>query len=488
MEKQIGEDEIKGLEEEIDLAVDRLFVEKKGGPTESFMTESPKPEFSDDSSYGMIHEVGTKSVFQPSSTFPPVSKPIDKMEDQLLSLDMTEPPKPELSDDSSYGMMQEVGTKGVFQPSSTPPPVLKSIDEIEDQLLSLDLTEPPKPEPSDDSSYGMMQEVGTKGVFQPSSTPPPVLKSIDKMEAQLLSLEWEVTKANIEKTKEEVLALREDVEGETETIRVLNLMEKVLMDMLNNEKNIDPSLIKFLLDSKETIKLLMNKETDQEINIYKQLAYTGIEARFDGLEGLKETKSLPQRLTVSDETEGKEIPLMGKKKIDQMVDQWNRFSEKLDDLSIKMDQHFSKLNQMVEKTAERPIETKPASVHITVIKVDEKLFGVESEKVLKLFKVPDTFCDQYAHRQKIRLKEFEVKVVDLNKIFSIQGGERKRETKILTVKENGEYKGLMVDGVLKKLSTQQDLIRGEEEYFLGMIHSIYQEQRVEIPILDLKKF
>ena len=55
-------------------------------------------------------------------------------------------------------------------------------------------------------------------------------------------------------------------------------------------------------------------------------------------------------------------------------------------------------------------------------------------------------------QQKIRLKDFEMKVVDLKKIFCIQGGDPKGETNILTVKEDGEYKGLIVDQVLKKLS------------------------------------
>jgi len=79
-------------------------------------------------------------------------------------------------------------------------------------------------------------------------------------------------------------------------------------------------------------------------------------------------------------------------------------------------------------------------------------------------------------------------VVNLKKIFSIPGGDHIGEMRILTVKDNGEYKGLMVDQVLKKLSTLSE--KGGElgEYFSGVIHSTYQEQPVEIPILDLKKF
>ena len=78
-------------------------------------------------------------------------------------------------------------------------------------------------------------------------------------------------------------------------------------------------------------------------------------------------------------------------------------------------------------------------------------------------------------------------MINLEKILSIQGGEPKGEIKILMVKDNGEYKGFMVDQVLNKLSALSD--KGGEigGCFSGIIHSTYQEQPIEIPILDLKK-
>ena len=66
-------------------------------------------------------------------------------------------------------------------------------------------------------------------------------------------------------------------------------------------------------------------------------------------------------------------------------------------------------------------------MNVTVFKIDEKLFGVESEKVIKLFKVPSTFHDKYSDQQRVRLKEFEVKLIDLRKIFSVKNGDRKEE-------------------------------------------------------------
>jgi chemotaxis protein histidine kinase CheA len=120
--------------------------------------------------------------------------------------------------------------------------------------------------------------------------------------------------------------------------------------------------------------------------------------------------------------------------------------------------------------------------------VDEKLLGVESKNVFKLFKVPNTFQEKYSNQQKVRLKDVEVKMINLKELLSIHGGGPKEEIRILTVKDNGEFKGFMVDQVLKKLSTVSDQEGKVGEYFSGVIHFTYQEQSVEIPILDLKKF
>jgi chemotaxis signal transduction protein len=79
-------------------------------------------------------------------------------------------------------------------------------------------------------------------------------------------------------------------------------------------------------------------------------------------------------------------------------------------------------------------------------------------------------------------------MINLKKTLAIPGGEPKGETRILAVKDNGEYKGLLVDQVVKKVSAPSEKEGKAGEYFSGIIHSTYQEQSVEIPILDLKKF
>jgi hypothetical protein len=426
MDKTIEED-LKGLEEEIDDAVDRLFVEKQRGGVENLLMDS------------QLLEPSLKSPVLESATKPPTLEPPLKslvLEPSIQSPDLEFPVKSSLSE-PSYEFEK------MFDLESAPPP-------------------PP--------------------------VPVPFLKSIEKMEAQLLSLEWEITEEKLKKTKEEILALRELMKQKTDITSILTCMDKVLARMIKNEENIRPPWIKFLLDSKETIKLLMRKETEGEINIYKKLASYGIEARFSCLEGMKETKTIQPAYGKGEGIEKAWISVPGEKKIEDMSNKLSVFMEKAEDIFRTMKQQISKLEEVTQRPPVPSLEARPLPVTITIFKVDEKLLGVESTKVFKLFKVPNTFQEKYSKQQKIRLKDLEVKMVDLRKILSLQGGGPKGEIRILTVKDNGGVKGFMIDQVLKKLSTTSD--RGGEvgEYFSGVIHSTYQEELVEIPILDLKKF
>jgi hypothetical protein len=388
MDKVLGENDIKGLEEEIDSAVDRLFVEKTGGPAET-ISKPPQPPVKE----------------QPFR----VEKDFD------------------------------------FESTSAPPP----------------------------------------------TSPPPaaqVFKPLEKMEGQLLSLEWEINKENLAKTKEEVLALRQTLKEKPEVGSVLNLMDKVLDYMVRNEDKIRAPLVKFLMDSKETLKLLMRKEADSELNIYKQLAYMGIQARYSCLEELKEAKLERPAPGLREEIERSGIFIKMENQIGELSKRMNLFLEKMGELYQKMDLFLLKVDRGSTQPAEPPVAIRSVPINITVFKVEERLLGVESDKIYKLFKVPVDHQDRYVDQQKIRVKDFEVRLIDLRKVFSIPKGSRKAEIKILAVNEDGEYKGLMVDQVLERLSTQMETGGKYGEYFTGIAHWTYQERPTEISILNLKKF
>jgi hypothetical protein len=187
----------------------------------------------------------------------------------------------------------------------------------------------------------------------------------------------------------------------------------------------------------------MKRETGSEMNVYKQLAQLGIEARFSCLQGINGMKAESAVLSLSEEITRTDVLPRGDKQVEEILNKMNLFSEKMDEVLKKLNQHLSRVEQGFSQSPEKVVETKALPINVTVFKVDERFFGVESNK---------------------------------------------GETNILTVREDGQYKGLIVDQVLKQLSTPTEIGRGYGDYFVGMIRWTYQGHSVEIPILDLKKF
>jgi len=122
---------------------------------------------------------------------------------------------------------------------------------------------------------------------------------------------------------------------------------------------------------------------------------------------------------------------------------------------------------------------------VTLFRVGERLFGIESGKVFKIYRIPESFFERYATQEKIRVKDMEIRMIDLNKTFSVRPEAHGGEIKLLMLKDHEGYKGLMVDHVLKSVSTPLDEDRSTE-YVLGWVHWKYEDRPVEVPVLNLE--
>lgn len=333
------------------------------------------------------------------------------------------------------------------------------------------------------NSYGMIQDLPPKDEYPKFESSPTFFNLLENMETQLLSLEWELTKENIERTRKEVLALKKISNDDPKILNTLEFMEKVLNSIVKGEEDVHPSMIKFLLDSKETVKLLMRKDASNDIEIYKQLAYSGIEARFNYLFSLKDSALPLSKHTGLDITKNGKISM-------ELWEKINLLLKKNEEILLRIQESLSKIEELKgkEKALEKRSERRNLLVNIVVIRVENKLFGIEGDRIVKIFKVPESYIESYLIKPKIRLKGFDVKLIDLNKVFSIQREGAKTEIKILITRDNGFYKGFIIDDVVKRLSAYPNTSEDYGEYFSGLIYTIYHNESVEIPILDIKKF
>jgi hypothetical protein len=527
MEKDLREDEIKELEEEIDSAVDRLFVENQKGLGNSVLKSPPSLPPSFDPGHA------SEPVFRfepPPISIPPTpsrqAKPLsfggpDELEGTFDFEPSPAPvaPKPgKQPKPVSFDALDEL--EGNFDLEPSPAPVVPkpgmqpkpvSFDALDELEGSFDLEPSPAPvapEPIKQPkpvSFDTLDQLEGGFDLEPSPAPvapkagphmqpPSYLKSIDQLEAQLLSLEWEISPEKLQKTREEVGTVRELLKQRKDIESILGFMGSVLDRMIADEENIDPASIKFLLDAKETIKLSFEREDEREFEIYKSLAREGIEARFRALGGVKKplgefASSSPveprSEKTPAEKAPAEKIPAEWKK-VEELLPQWNHFFERAESLLQRIEQRFSEL----EKRSGAPPgssakETLP-SMDITVFKSYGKLYGVESQKIMKLYKVPLSFEERYGDRPKVRIKGKDVTLVDLKKMFPDELWLPAETSRLLMIQGEGKFKGLIVEEVLKRIiSSPSD--RGKNgKPVLGLIHWNYQAHPVEVPILDVE--
>ncbi|MCJ7641096.1 MAG: chemotaxis protein CheW [Desulfobacterales bacterium] len=442
MDKTLREEDLKLLEDEIDSAVNRLFVAKQGEAAEGSSVESPLVGPS--SRVGESPEVLTTPSFEPMD--PSILELSSEMEKSLGPV--AEPP-----------LVQDEPVRW-GEPLQIDQPVRK------EKPIRM---EEPRPVPP-----------------APVSVP----DTLEKLETQLLSLEWEITRENLERTSREVLALKEGWGGAAEASPVLELMERVLNLMIHQGENISPRLINFLMDAKETVKLLIKQSTDNEMKIYGKLAVEGLEARFLCLERSTEVSGQASPRNLAERVDPEKRPMVLDRPQEELSNKMNSYYERLEETLQRIDHRLSSLGEWTRKAPAVRAEvmgTAPVPLNVTVFKVDGRFFGVPSEKVFKLFRIPEGMQDRLKDLERIHLQGMDVKVVELSKLFSIQRQRAGEESRMLIVKHEEAFKGLLIERVLQKVSSRVEPDTPCDEYSTGIISWKYQDQRIDVPILNTDK-
>jgi hypothetical protein len=173
--------------------------------------------------------------------------------------------------------------------------------------------------------------------------------------------------------------------------------------------------------------------------------------------------------------------------VEELLARWNHFCERAESLLQRIDQRFSELEKRSDAPPGGSMKETLPSMDITVFKSYGKLYGVESQKIMKLYKVPPSFEERYGDRPKVRVKDKDVTLVDLKKMFPDELWLPAETSRLLMIQGEGEFKGLIVEEVLKRIiSSPSD--RGKNgKPVLGLIHWNYQAHPVDVPILDVKR-
>jgi hypothetical protein len=90
-------------------------------------------------------------------------------------------------------------------------------------------------------------------------------KGVETLEVEVLSLEWEFNAETIKKIIAALGGLKAAYREDESLLRVIDMMGKISLYLLNDEKSITPEALRFLQDGKEVIKFLATQKGEQTI-------------------------------------------------------------------------------------------------------------------------------------------------------------------------------------------------------------------------------
>jgi hypothetical protein len=434
-------DKTDDLDEEIESAVDSLFIEKgadatadsAGGITGIPGSAEPIPDISP--------EVMEESLER------------DSMQDAILE------PEP---------MEEEVAAAPEPEPEreeATPPP--------EPEPVRQEVTPELEPEP-------VRQEIAPAPVEPELGEKPPVEdklpKGVETLEVELLSLEWEFNPETLKRIIAALGGLKAAYRDDDPLMQVINMMGKVSLYLLNDEKSITPEALRFLQDGKEIMKFLITEEGEQ--TIFRSLMVEGITSHFHqlGLSGEERREKVSDKSMqklCSDLERDRMRLYEGQDHLEKALRQFEGRKEELifddglremrDDLGRIQGYLKSSIGHLGQLSDQLQRELFGGKLfggeRVLLVETHNRMFGIPSDSVVKSYALPEDYARTVAVRDSITLRGKRIPLVRLSALFNLGVTPMKTPRGVVLVGKGNQIVGLLVD----RVSRSKNLFISSEE-------------------------
>lgn len=294
-------------------------------------------------------------------------------------------------------------------------------------------------------------------------------KGVETLEVELLSLEWEFDSEILKKIIAALGGLKAAYRDDDSLLKVINMMGKVSLYLLNDEKSITPEALRFLQDGKEVIKFLATEKEEQAI--FKNLVVAGINSHFQllGLEG-GERKDKPRdkifQKLCSDLERDRMRLCEGENRLGRTLHQFKGMREELifDDGMMGLSEEleriqghlktcFKGLGDISEQFQREVFGQRLYGVErVLLVEMQNRMFGIPSDSVIKSFSLSDDYTKKIAFQNSITLKGKRIPLVKLHEVFNLAMTGAKRPQGIVLVGEKNQIIAVLVDRVLRNKS------------------------------------
>ncbi len=386
------------LEDETDQSIDSLFVEKEEGgektPSPVSSGASPGPLESPEMDLG---------------------SPAEKLEDEI-----------DQSIDSRF-VQKGTGSEGVQSVAST----VKSAESLETPEVKL---EAPAPNasvevPSADREPG------------PESTQGP-MRNLENLETHLLSLEWEISPDLIDKVISELGFLKDAYDNDPALFQVFEMMSNVAHALADDEGNITPDNLRFLLEAKDGIKLLINELKGKEA--YRNVVLSGILAKHHLMQERREGP-----IETTDQTvERKDV---------------EGLTETLKTLSHELQKEIRQLFVITQKLRTGNAHSTPSeTVGMLLMTSSGRVFAIEKDLVLRSVQIPYRMVRTVWKDNEIRIRGDRFPLVNLFRLFKFRDRVEPKEKAVVLIRKDDRTLAVLVDRLLQKREVPAGSIREEK--------------------------
>ena len=300
-------------------------------------------------------------------------------------------------------------------------------------------------------------------------------KDVETLEVELLSLEWEFNPETIKRIIAALGGLKAAYRDDDILLQVINMMGKVSLYLLNDEKSVTPEALRFLQDGKEIMKFLI---TEKEQTIFKSLVTEGITSHFHqlGLGGGEKREKVPeglmQKLCVDLERDRMRL-YEGQEHLVKALRQFEERKEELifdDGLRGIRDEleriqgylksslgHLGHLSDQLQR--ELFGEKLYGGERVLLVETHNRIFGIPSGSVVKSYALPEDYARTVALRNSITLKGKSIPLVRLADLFNLGATPKRVPRGVVLVGKGNQIVALLVDRVL---TSKNVLISSEE--------------------------
>jgi len=367
--------------------------------------------------------------------------------------------------------------------------------------------------------------VNEAGITDRPSSPPPAAsqaqtqkpvsrelqEKLEEVEAQLLTLEWDISSKHINNAITHLQDLRRSSHIGNELEKVIILIQKVLHQLILDESKLTPAALKFLQKSWKAVKGMTDErfsfEIDKETLVRELIAEfqklrleEAPQERAERLEARQppgERRALVEERVTQKPPAEAHIPFTELDKFMHKIEnlarivneerkRWEGLHQEITDCKAELQKTLrsdgklqresqEKITELDERLSREP--SRPSDLElqqhvdtpvlaVSLFKVSGIVFGIPETQIIRSFPIKKWVSEFFIERGKVKLKNREIPLFNILQVFKLKPSAEENPQVLLMKGKEDRPAALIIDQAISREEIEYQLIEGRP-YILG---------------------